>query len=161
MYPFQQGHPESENSPNSINDINHNIMDKSMTIQSSMDYASFLADLKSKRAALDKAINQFESLAELGLLSSSNQLSLNLPDSLAPISVDFNRVTVYDGAVILLKEKGTSMKTHEIVEELIKRGKIFESTKPNTSAATTLYKEVKKEGCKIKLVGESEWALKS
>lgn len=131
-----------------------------MTIQSPMNYAAFLADLRSKRVALDKAISHFETLAELGLLASSNQLSLNLPESLIAPPIDFNRVTVYDGAVILLKEKGVSMKTHEIVEELIKRGKIFESPKPNTSAATTLYKEVKKDSCKIELVGESEWALK-
>lgn len=129
-----------------------------MTNSQSIDYRMVLSDLKSKRSLLDKTINHIEGLIETGILNSTSLINI-----VSPIETggSLANIGVYEATIRLLSEKGTTMKTQEILDELIKRGKTFDSKKPFTAVAATLYKTVKmkKDRCKIKLVGQGEWAL--
>lgn len=113
----------------------------------SINYDSILSDLKYKRSELDKAITHLENVhnRESVMIVTHGSIAL---------------LGVYEGAVRLLEEKGTSMKTDEIVEKIISSGKRFGSANPKASIRPTLYKALTdKKYCRLKKVGKGKWGL--
>lgn len=130
-----------------------------MTNNVSIDYGIILADLKAKRSELDKVIKNLEGLAGLGLLNHVGDARIS-SHMATPDDSDLSRLGTYEATAVLLKRRGSTMKTTEAYQELIKNNVVSKDTKLATVAAT-LYKAVKtKKDAKIKLAGRGEWALK-
>lgn len=113
----------------------------SATATEIIDYLSVLSDLKYKRSELDKAIAHLDTIMSIR-------------------KVDIANLGVYEGAIHLLAQKGATMKTADIVDNIINSGKKFASINPKASIPPTLYKAVKeKKDCRLKKVGNGEWGL--
>lgn len=137
-------------------------MEKSMKNLHCIDYSAVLSDLKHKRlelnkaiTQLDKTITQLEGAMSFGILQHHDAAKPN--DHRIVKKIDISGLSVYEGAMQLLKEKGTPMKTDDIVNAIIASGKKFKAEKPRVSITTTLYKPNKNS--EIIKVGESEWGL--
>lgn len=122
-----------------------------------IDYNAVLSDLKSKRLELDKAITHLDNLMSLGILHYYDDALISNAGGAGSKKSEVANLGVYDGAIHLLKAKGSKMTTDEIVTAILASGKKFDSANPRVSISTTLYKP-KKDSNLIK-VGESEWGL--
>jgi hypothetical protein len=109
--------------------------------------------LTNELEVLDQAINALE---RLHTFDSFTDLSNEKP---MKFDSDLSKHSVYDGAVILLEEKGNPMKTKEIVEGLKARGKQSGAGNPFTSVYSSLNKSLENKGCKIKKLGDGYWGL--
>jgi hypothetical protein len=126
-----------------------------------------LPKLKEKRnalmrdiRALDEAINALERLEKTGLMgTASNQTKT--PPSDGGGFVDISNLTVSEATAVFLTERGSPMKTREIVEELVKRGKTIEAKEPQTSVYSSLKKGLETKSNKIKALGNGLWGLLS
>lgn len=128
-----------------------------MAKSQSIDYGVILLDLRAKREELDKVIKNLENLANLGLLNQHNPTTINSAESQS--TQDISNLGVYEATAVLLKRKGSTMKTSDIRQHLIDEQVIGEHTTFGTVAAT-LYKAVRqKTHPKIRLVNKGEWGL--
>lgn len=101
---------------------------------------------------IDNAIKAFESLGRLFPSIERPTAPLEQKEDEIPF------LSVPDGAVILLKEKGSPMKTKEIVDDLQRRGKRIDAKDPMTSVYSGLDGAAEKG--KLKKLGNGYWGLK-
>lgn len=69
---------------------------------------------------------------------------------------DFSQLSSYEGAIRILEEKGKPMRTQEILEELIRRGKKIGAKNALTSIYSSLYKA---EDGRVKKSDDGMWGL--
>lgn len=93
---------------------------------------------------------------ELGGIYASNPMHASSHNN----PLDFSSLSALEGGIHILKEKGKPLRIKDIVDELIKRGKVFESNDPVSSTSPAFYKESKKPNSRLKSAN-GMWSLTS
>ena len=129
----------------------------------SFDYNDVLRNLRleldAKMQEVEKIKSAIFAIEPLAAPSNST-ITVSVPEKTVVNSHSPN-IGVYEGAVLLLFEKGKPLSNTDIYDGLLEKGIIREGL-PRQNVTVTLYKSVrKKKEPKIKLIGTGTWDLVS
>ncbi|PZP57210.1 MAG: hypothetical protein DI586_01055 [Micavibrio aeruginosavorus] len=124
-----------------------------------------LADLKAEEKRLSERLAAIKVITggydHLQNLSNGFSAPIEQPTLGWPaINQSLAKETTHDAAVILLKEKGTKLKTRYFLDEFAKRGKIINAIVPMTSLYSSLVGATERKNSELLNLGDGEWGLK-